>query len=97
LALAALAVVTLAPAAGSLFALAFAVAMVGGLGAVLRRDAQGVQQAAGVMVLENGLVLALGTATGLAGAAPLALATAALPAAAVLVLLRRIVPLRSGA
>ena len=72
-------------------AVAVAVMLVGGL-ALMRRDASAFGPVAGMLVIENGLVLALGVAPGLPGAAPLALATAALPAAAVLVLMRRLLP-----
>lgn len=91
-ALAGLAVVVMTPAADLGTAIALAVMLVGGFAAI-RRDTGAV---IGVLVLENGLVLALGTAPGPAGVALLALATAALPTAALVVLMRRLLPGREG-
>ena len=94
-ALAGLAVVAMAPAAGSGAAIALAVMLVGGF-ALIRGDTGALGPVIGVLVMENGLVLALATAPGLAGMALLALATAALPAAALLVLVQRLLPGRAG-
>ena len=79
-----------APAAGLGMAAALAVVLLGALWAALRRDATG--QVAGVLTLENGLVLALAGLPLVPGAALLALATLALPAAVGLALLRRVLP-----
>jgi hydrogenase-4 component E len=79
-----------APAAGLGMAAALAVVLLGALWAALRRDATG--QVAGVLTLENGLVLALAGLPVVPGAALLALATLALPAAVGVALLRRVLP-----
>ena len=94
-ALAGLAVVAMPPTVDPAIAVALAVMLVGGL-ALARRDGGAIGPVIGVLVLENGLVLALAVAPGLPGAALLAIATAALPAAAVLVLMRRLLPERAG-
>lgn len=75
-----------AAAAGGLVALALATLGIGALTVMARPDRSGAAwgQALGVLVLENGIVLLIG----LAGPAALALGTAALPAAALAVLLR---------
>ena len=83
------------PAVDPAIAVALAVMLVGGL-ALARRDGGAIGPVIGVLVLENGLVLALAVAPGLPGAALLAIATAAMPAAAVLVLMRRLLPGRAG-
>lgn len=79
-----------APPAGLGMAAALAVVLLGALWAALRRDATG--QVAGVLTLENGLVLALAGLPVMPGAALLALATLALPAAVGVALLRRVLP-----
>lgn len=79
-----------APASGLGMAAALAVAGLGALWAALRRDAVG--QVAGVLTLENGLVLALAALPVFPGAALLALATLALPGAVAVALLRRVLP-----
>lgn len=99
-ALAGLALVAMPHAAGPAMAVAFAVMLVGG-SAVMRRDAGlarpvSVGPVIGVLVLENGLVLALGVAPGLPGVGLLALATAALPAAFLLLLVRRLLPAQAN-
>ena len=94
-ALAGLAVVAMPPAVDPAIAVALAVMLVGGL-ALARRHGGAIGPVIGVLVLENGLVLALAVAPGLPGAALLAIATAAMPAAAVLVLMRRLLPGRAG-
>jgi hydrogenase-4 component E len=87
----ALPVVTLAaPVAGMAMAAALAVVLLGALLAALRRDAVG--QVAGVLTLENGLVLALAALPVFPGVALLALAALALPGAMVVALLRRVLP-----
>lgn len=95
IALAALALVAMPQAAGPTMATAFAVMLVGGW-ALVRRNAGLVGPVVGVLVLENGLVLALAVAPGLPGVALLALATAALPAAFLLLLVRRLLPGRGA-
>ena len=99
-ALAGLALVAMPHAAGPAMAVAFAVMLVGGL-AVVRRDAGlaapvVIGPVIGVLVLENGLVLALGVAPGLPGVVLLALATAALPATFLLLLVRRLLPAQAN-
>ncbi len=79
-----------APGAGLGMASALAVVLLGALWAGMRRDATG--QLAGVLTLENGLVLALAGLPVVPGAALLALATLALPGAMALALLRRALP-----
>lgn len=79
-----------APAAGLGMAAALAVVLLGALWAALRRDPTG--QVAGVLTLENGLVLALAGLPVVPGAVLLALATLALPAAVGVALLRRVLP-----
>jgi hydrogenase-4 component E len=79
-----------APEAGLGMAAALAVVLLGALWAALRRDAVG--QVAGVLTLENGLVLALAALPVFPGAALLALATLALPGAVAVALLRRVLP-----
>ena len=79
-----------APAAGLGMAAALAVVLLGALWVALRRDATG--QVAGVLTLENGLVLALAGLPVVPGAALLVLATLALPAAVAVALLRRVLP-----
>ncbi len=64
--------------------------LLGALWVALRRDATG--QVAGVLTLENGLVLALAGLPVASGAALLALATLALPVAVGVALLRRVLP-----
>jgi hydrogenase-4 component E len=78
------------PAAGLGMAAALAVVLLGALWVALRRDATG--QVAGVLTLENGLVLALAGLPVVPGAALLVLATLALPAAVAVALLRRVLP-----
>ena len=79
-----------APVAGMAMAAALAVVLLGALLAALRHDAVG--QLAGVLTLENGLVLALAALPVFPGAALLALAALALPGAMVVALLRRVLP-----
>jgi hydrogenase-4 membrane subunit HyfE len=86
--LAGLALAVMAPVVGPGLAAALAVMLAGWLATALRRDRAG--QAAGVLVLENGLVLALVSVPVFPGVAALALATLALPGAAALVLVRRL-------
>jgi len=88
-ALAGVVMVLAAPPAGLVMALALAVVAVGGLAASWRRDPAG--QTVGVLVLENGLVLAIATAA-LPGAAALALASGMVSAAVLLGLVRRVLP-----
>lgn len=78
------------PVAGLGMAAALAVVLLGALWAALRRDATG--QLAGVLTLENGLVLALAGLPSASGVALLALATLALPGAMAVALLRRVLP-----
>ena len=82
-AVAGLAVAMVAPTAGVVAATGLAVMAIGMLAAVAPGPAIGA--AIGILVLENGLVLAL---AGMGGAPTLALATAALPAAALWLLVR---------
>jgi len=93
--LAGLALVVVAPVAGFGPALALAVVLAGWLAAALRRDAAG--QVAGVLVLENGLVLALVSVPVFTGMPAVALATLALPAAALLPPVRRLLAARPTA
>lgn len=92
--LAALVLALASPVMGAVPAMALAMVLAGALAAALRRDA--LARIGGVMVLENGLVLAMAVVPGLPGVSLLALATLALPAAAVLALLRRVLPADGG-
>ncbi len=94
-ALAGLAVAATPAVLGLGAAIALAVMLVGGFAAL--RHAGPFAPVIGVLVIENGLVLAIGSASGLGGMALLAVATAALPVAAVLVLVQRLLPGREGA
>lgn len=78
------------PLTGLGMAAALAVVLLGALWAALRRDATG--QLAGMLTLENGLVLALAGLPGMPGVTLLALATLALPGAMAVALLRRVLP-----
>lgn len=82
-----LALVLAAPAVGTMPALALSVVLAGAICTALRRDPLG--RIAGILVLENGLVLALAAAAA-PGLALLALATLALPGAMIAALLRRV-------
>ncbi len=94
-AVAALALAVAAPVAGAVLATALAVILAGWLAMALRRDAAG--QVAGVLALENGLVLALVAVPVFPGMAAIALATLVLPAAALLPSVRRLVAVRATA
>jgi len=94
-AVAGLALAVLAPVAGATLATALAVVLAGWLAAALRRDPAG--QVAGVLVIENGLVLALVAVPVFPGMAAVALATLALPAAMVWLLVRRLLAARATA
>ena len=85
--LAGLVVAAVAPGLGMLTGLALAVVAVGGLAVALRRDAAGA--AAGVLVMENGVVLVLGTVPGLLAAPWWAVASFVVPAAVLAMLVRR--------
>jgi len=102
-ALAGLAVAVAAPAVGNLAGgnlagLALAVVAIGALAAALPGGDSGpsLGPALGVLVLENGLVLALAVLAPASVAAPLVVATAMLPAAALWLLLRPLLPGRGG-
>lgn len=82
-----------APVAGAGAATGIAVVLCGWLAVALRRDRAG--QAAGMLGLENGLVLALVAVPAVPGAAVLVLASAMLPAAALLVLARHLLAART--
>ena len=94
-AVAGLALAVAAPVAGAVLATALAVILAGWLAMALRRDAAG--QVAGVLALENGLVLALVAVPVFPGMAAIALATLVLPAAALLPSVRRLVAVRATA
>jgi hydrogenase-4 membrane subunit HyfE len=93
--LAALVLAVAAPVAGAGLAMALAVVLSGWLAVALRRDRAG--QAAGMLGLENGLVLALVALPVFPGVAALVLATATLPAAALLLLARHLLASRRNA
>ncbi len=90
-----LALVVVAPVAGPGLAMASAVVLAGWLAAALRRDAAG--QVAGVLMIENGLVLALVSVPVFPAMAAVALATLALPAAAMVLPIRRLMTARATA